>query len=359
MKHSKLFLYVMAGLLTVACSNDSDISNGKTAKQQEPPVEIKLGSYLNAVTRAYTATQGDVITTNETVYAWIDDAGSTTPSVAASEYVKGWTLAAGAKSGTSQPLTSSNKYYFPNTGRNINIYAVHGNFNNAVTEGTTTWSTFVTSLTHSVETAQNTTGNYDKSDLFCAHLLDKSKTATLELPFKHVLSKVEVYLFRGTGVSASDLSTISSITLLGSELTGNVTLTKPTNTTTEVASVTAATGNPGNITMKLQTDGSGVDMTTESAGLTGFSPADDDKKAYAYGEAIIIPQTIGDTTTPTPADFISVNFLAGGALVAKVAQAFTAGNRYTYFIVVNRTGLTLTATLTDWTSGGTTPGTAE
>ena len=356
MKHSKLFLTVLAGLLTVACSSDSDVSDGQTSKQQTPPVEIKLGSYLNAVTRAYTATQGDEIVTGQTVYAWIDDAGSTTPSVAPSEYVKGWTLTVGAKTSGSQPLNSSNKYYFPNTGRNINIYALHGNFNNTVTETTTDWSTFSSSLTHSVEANQNTTGNYEKSDLFCAHLLNKSKTDALLLPFKHVLSKVEVYLFRGTGVSATDLSGISSITLLGTNLTGDVTLTKPTTTATQVASTTA-TSSSGTITMKLQTDASGVDMTTEIAGITGFSP--EDNKAYAFGEAIIIPQTVGDTTTPTPADFISVNFSAGGSLVAKVAQAFTAGNRYTYFIKVNRTGLTLTATLTDWTSGGTTPGTAE
>lgn len=360
MKYTKQILIVMAGLLTVACSNDGD--NQENLLSQEK-VEIKLGSNLNATTRAYTATQADVIATGQTIYAWIDDAGSTTPAVAASEYVKGWQLSAlaPASPGAAQALNSvaSSNYYFPTSGRNINIYALHGNFGTAVTEGTTTWTTFSTSLTHSVEANQHTAGNYEKSDLFCAHVLNQSKTSTtINLPFTHVLSKIEVYLFLGTGVTATDLSGISSITLKNPELTGSVTLTKPTNTTTPIASVAVPpTSNKGDITMKLQTDASGVDKSADTPG--GFTPAGGDKKAYAYGEAVIIPQTIGDTATPTPADFISVNFAAGGSLVAKVAKVFSAGNCYRFFIIVNRTGLQLTATLSDWTSGGITTGTAE
>ena len=363
MKYTKQILIAIAGLLIGACSNDSEIGENQATNLSQEPVEIKLGSSLNATTRAYTLTQGDEIVAGQTVYAWIDDAGSTSPSVAASEYVKGWTLtaAAPASPGDPQALSSSNKYYFPSTGRDINIYALHGNFNNSVTEGTTTWSTFSSSLTHSVEANQNTSGNYEKSDLFCAHLLDQSKSSTtLNLPFKHVLSKIEVYLFRGVGVTASDLAGISSITLKNPELTGTVTLTKPTTTTANVASVAVpSTSNKSDITMKLQTKTAGEDMSSV-APSSGFSPADNDKKAYALGEAVIIPQTIGTPgTTPVTADFISVNFSAGGSLVAKVAQTFAAGTKYTYFIIVNRTGLQLTATLADWTSGSIIAGEAQ
>lgn len=365
MKYTKQILIAMAGLLTVACSNDSEIGENQANNSSQEPVEIKLGSSLNATTRAYNLTQGNVIATGQTVYAWIDDAGSTSPSVAASEYVKGWTLtaAAPASAGAPQALNSvgTTKYYFPSTGRNINIYALHGNFNNSVTDGSTTWATFSSSLTHSVEANQHTAGNYEKSDLFCAHLLNQSKSSTtLQLPFKHVLSKIEVYLFRGVGVTAADLAGISSITLKNPVLTGTVSLTKPTATTANVASVAVpSTSNKGDITMKLQTKTTGENMSSD-APSTGFSPADNDKKAYALGEAVIIPQTIGTPgTTPVTADFISVNFSVGGSLVAKVAQTFAAGTKYTYFIIVNRTGLQLTATLADWTSGSIIAGEAQ
>ena len=365
MKYTNQILIAIAGLLTVACSNDSEVSSNQTNNLSQERVEIKLGSNLSATTRAYTATQGNVIATNEYVYAWIDDAGSTSPAVAASEYVKGWELQAAAPANVGDPQalnsTGTTKYYFPSSGRNINVYALHGNFNNSITDGSTTWATFSSTLTHSVLADQNTSGNYEKSDLFCAHLLNQAKTSNaLQLPFKHVLSKVEVYLFLGAGVTATDLSGISSITLKNPELTGNVTLTKPTTASSNVASVAVpSTSNKGDITMKLQTDASGVDKTTEIASLSGFAPAGGDKKAYAFGEAIIIPQTIGDTTTPTPVNFISINFSAGGSLIAKVAQKFDPGTKYSFFIIVNRTGLQLTATLTDWTSGGTITGTAE
>ena len=375
MKYTNLFLTAIAGLFISACSSDNEIKETPVSPSQEQ-VEIKLGSSVNAIatTRALTVTPGDVIPTGETVYAWIDDVGDPGNSIAASEHVSGWTLTAAAPANVGDPQalnsTGTTKYYYPSTGRNINVYALHGNFNNAVTEGTTTWATFSTTLTHEVKKNQtgiaaaapeNYTDGYDKSDLYCAHLLNQAKTATaLQLPFKHVLSKIEVYLFRGTGVTGADIAGISSITLKNVELTGDVTLSKPTVTTTPIASVTVpATPNKGDITMKLQTDASGVDKTTEVDALAGFTPDASDKKAYAFAEAIIIPQTIGDTTTPTPANFISVNFGAGGSLVAKVAQPFTAGNRYCYFIKVDRTGLQLTATLSDWTSGGITGGTAE
>lgn len=358
MKYTNQILIAIAGLLTVACSNDSEVSYNQENKQSQEPVEIKLGSSLNATTRAFTATQGEVIATNEYVYAWIDDAGSTSPAVAASEYVKGWELKAAAPANVGDPQalnsTGTTKYYFPSSGRNINVYALHGNFNNSITDGSTTWATFSTSLTHSVEANQNTSGNYEKSDLFCAHVLNQSKTnTTINLPFTHVLSKVEVYLFRGTGVTAADLAGISSITLKNPVLTGNVTLSKPTTTSGLVASV-ATTSATSDITMKLQTDASGVDKSSDAP--TGFTPDASDMKAYAFGEAIIIPQAIGASAA---ADFISVNFSAGGSLTAKVSQTFSAGTCYTYFIIVNRTGLQLTATLADWTSGGIITGAAQ
>ncbi len=365
MKMKRLILVATAGLTMMACTRENALQVNPLSPSSER-VEIKLGSSLNAATRAFTPTQGDVIATGETVYAWIDDVGPSGATPSPIEEVKGWTLTAVApvNQGDPQALNSTTTYYFPDSGRNINVYALHGNFGTAVTEGTTTWATFSTALTHSVEANQQTAGNYEKSDLFCAHLLDQAKTTSaLLLPFKHVLAKVEVYLFRGEGVTGADLAGITSITLKDVELTGDVTLTKATPITNIASVAVPSTPNKADVTMRLQTNSTGEDMTAQASGLSGFTPAGaptaPDYKAYAFGEAIIIPQTIGDTATPTPANFISVNLAGGGSLIAKVAQAFTAGNCYKYFIVVNRTGLQLTATLTNWTDGGTTAGTAD
>ena len=369
MKYSNLLLTAAAGLLATACSSDRDVNDGLADRQQqEAPVEIRLGSSLNAVTRAYTATQGNEIAANELIWAWIDDAGeaTATPAINASEHVKAWQVkaAALATGETAQALNSvgTTKYYYPYSGRNINVYALHGNFNNTPPDGSTPWDTFKASLTHSVTADQTVSGNYEKSDLFCAHKLNQSKSTTkIELPFKHVLSKVEVYLFRGNGVEAADLAAakISSVTILNTKLVGDITLTKPSaSSTANVASAAVQTSATATaIKMKLQTNASGEEKSdfTPPTGLT-------DKKAYVYGEAIIIPQTVGDPTASpvTTEKFISVNFAAGGSLEAKIAQKFEAGKKYVFYITVNRTDLTLTATLSDWTSSGSPiSGTAE
>ena len=46
-------------------------------------------------------------------------------------------------------------------------------------------------------------------------------------------------------------------------------------------------------------------------------------------------------------DFIKVS-LGVANYTAKVNTTFTAANRYTYYVVVNKAGITLTTTITPW-----------
>ena len=383
MKYTTLFLAAIGGLMTAACSNDSDINNGQTASEQQERVEIRLGSSLNAVTRAaYTTTQSDKLAAGQKVYVWIDDHGNGTTS--ASAYINAWALTSGADAtvtGLTNPVVlnsdNSYKFYYPNTGNNIDIYAVHGNL--LTTDATpveimtctqdaplTGATAFPTTLTHTIKpnqtgvsmTSEAYTDGYEASDLLVAKNTNCAKSATSHnLPFQHLLSKIEVYLFAGNGVTKSDLQDAdASLTLLNTKLQGTLTLTKAYATIGSVAPATGST--TGTIYMKLQAQDD--QAPTDYTAPTGITS---DGNAYRFGEAIIIPQqfdTVGDGSGSAQ-NFISFNFKGGGSLVAKVKQDFLSGKRYIYYITVNRTGLTLTATLTDWTAGTISPttGTAE
>lgn len=382
MKYTNLFLTAIAGIIITACSSDNEIKETPVTPSQEQ-VEIKLGSSVNAVTRAaYTVTQGNKLASGIKVYAWIDDAGNGTTS--ATPYINAWSLTSGADATVSGLTNSvkldsdnSYKFYFPNTGNNIDIYGIHGNFVETITPCTqaaplTGATTFPATLTHKIKTNQTGVAatapedyadGYEASDLMVAHKKNCAKSAASHnLPFQHLLSKIEVYLFAGNGVSKSDLQAANTtITLKGTKLEGTLTLTKTPTGTDPIGSVAVTGTTTGDIKMKLQKQDD-----QEPAGYTAptgiVSP---DTHAYVFGEAIIIPQTIGNPAAnpdPVKADFISVNFGSGGSLVAPVSQVFDSGKKYTYYITVNRTGIVLTATLSDWTDGtGGTPisGTAE
>ena len=383
MKYQTITLAIIGALTTAACSNDSDINNSQTAIQQQERVEIRLGSSLNAATRAaYTTTQSNKLATNQKVYVWIDDHGNGTTS--ASAYINAWALTSGADAtvtGLTNPVVlnsdNSYKFYYPNTGNNIDIYAVHGNLltTDATPAAITTCTeaapltgatAFPTTLTHTVKpnqtgvsmTSETYTDGYEVSDLLVAKNTNCVKSATSHnLPFQHLLSKIEVYLFAGNGVTKDDLQDAdASITLLNTKLQGTLTLTKANDPIGAVAPATTST--TGTIYMKMQ-----AEDDQQPSGYTAPTGITSDGHAYRFGEAIIIPQKF-DTTYDGNGDaqnFISFNFKGGGSLVAKVKKEFESGKRYIYYITVNRTGLTLTATLTDWTDGTASPttGTAE
>ncbi len=289
----KYVLFATAALILAACSNDDENLNNE-------PVELRLSSGLGVETRA-TDVQNEQIANGETVYAWVDESDGT-------PYINAWELTAkgnGGFRGTTQ--------YFPQSGNNVNIYAIHGNF------GTTTFTEnetdFPTTLTHTVSGTQTDAADVAKSDLLYAFAQNVSRNngPTVNLTFNHLLSKVLVKLKAGDGLDDTDL-TGATLSIEGTMPDVSFALDK----TTGISAITAA-GNTASITLT--------------------------SSVSDYAEAIIVPQTLANNTR-----FIQVTLSDGAELYYTLPQEveFKSGKKYTYDITVNLTELTVISTITDW-----------
>lgn len=256
MKELKLIILAAATLSLGACSSDTD-------ERAQAEVELRFSSTLDLHTRAaYTKTQDTQILNGEKVYAWVDEAKTT----GAVEYIQAWALTA---DGTGK-LTGVKKLY-PVSGNPVNVYAIHGNFATAPS------GTFPTAaLAHTINAAQTTDANYAASDLLYATGANLARqTAAHPLAFSHLLSKIEVYLVAGTGTTDAELET-AQVTIQNTKPTASVTLSKT------AAPIIAASGTATDITAKMQT------QTDQTVTIGGGVAA----PAYAFGEAIIVPQWV-------------------------------------------------------------------
>lgn len=304
-----------ATMILAGCSNDeneiTDNWNG----------EIRLSSGVTVQTRANT--QATQIQEGEIVYAWVDKASSTP------NYIKAWTLTAGSNNDF-----SGNSQYYPTDGSNLDFYALHGNF--APSTFTENSTTFPATIVHSVEADQSGTNmkNYAKSDLLYAIQKNVARSSNaVQLPFYHMLSKVEVALKSGDG--NPDL-TDATVTIVGTKLKADFTPGKAVNMTGQSAragmiALTAASNETAPITIRTVTTGD-------------FNSNTD------YGEAVVLPKQTISQNTP----FIQVTLANNAVFTYKIPDdgplTLESGKKYTYKITVNQSGLTVTSKIEDWTS---------
>lgn len=318
MKELKLIILAAALLSLGACSSDTD-------ERAQAEVELRFSSTLDLHTRAaYTKTQDTQILNGEKVYAWVDEAKTT----GAVEYIQAWALTADGAG----KLEGVKKLY-PVSGNPVNVYAIHGNFATAPS------GTFPTAaLNHSVNATQTTDANYAASDLLYATGTNLARqTAAHPLAFSHLLSKIEVYLVAGTGTTDAELET-AQVTIQNTKPTASVTLSKT------AAPTIAASGTATDITAKMQT------QTDQTVTVSGGAPS----PAHRFAEAIIVPQWVNTTGASGGADIDFIKITIGtSSYTALINKQFEGGNRYTYNVVVNRSGIELTSTITQWSDGGT------
>ena len=162
------------------------------------------------------------IANGQTVYLWADKGSAGTYT-----FLQAWELT----SDGSGSLSGSTKYY-PSDGAALTFRAVHGNFASAPTSSTAV----STALTHSVATDQNSGSNYQVSDLMYGEGSGSWESAG-SVAFTHKLSKIEVNLTPGIGITASDLA---SAVVKVRYVKPTVTIT-PNNGTVSSASGTATT----------------------------------------------------------------------------------------------------------------------
>lgn len=157
-------------------------------------------------------------------------------------------------------------------------------------------------------------------DLMAASTQTADRTdPTVKFSFEHKLSKVEITLQPGSGMTDDDLKGLT-VALTGQQTAGTFDVTQP------ASAVTVTTGTATPITLLTNTEGT-------------------------FAEGIVLPSDdyTGMSLEITLADGESV--FTWPLSSATESSKFEAGKKYLYTINVNKTEISVTATITDWEPG--------
>ncbi len=301
----RTILGACALLVLSACSKDENggMPDGRT--------ELRLASGIEAVTRG--DVQNDKIENDETVWAWVSDADKSGMEAALYNAVQ---LTAQAGGG----LTGTTPMYFPQTGNDVNIRALHGKFTETFTEGTTTFPASV-NFTVAEDQSGADNKNYVESDLLYAASDDvprKGNPTTVPLTFYHMLSKLELKIKK----SAEITDAITKVTLDGVVVSGTFT--------------------PGD-NLSTQEAREAMIAEGEQTGTMTFSCAVWDEGTKTTNDAIVVPQSVGGKT-------MTFTLASGGKLVYTIPsdKKFESGKKHVYTVTLKGTGLSVESTIEPW-----------
>jgi hypothetical protein len=303
----KYFVFAAAVIALAACSSEEE--NVQTWNG-----EIRLSAVNVVQTRAAQGIQSTAFDNGEKVDVFINE-NATTPSI---EYLQPLVYT----SGTGGVLTTSDEQYYPQS-NGVNIFAVYPS-------GVAGTNVNATNVAFAVESDQSEEDAYKASDLMVGAPANNpvSKTSgTVQLTFKHCLSKININISAGDGITETDLQG-ATVTILNTTTGGTF------NVQTGVVTANGAQAAATPIT-------AGTLEVREDTGVQGIS-------------AIIVPQTVsagrqfisirygGDQQTPATELFYT--------LPQAASVDFAAGYSYTFNITAKKSGLTLDgSTITDWT----------
>lgn len=329
-----LFFALVAAALT-ACSSDSEAPQAPVASKQP----IVLGTGMPTMRSNKQDLQKTELEAGTTVgvYIYFKDEKTTNTT-----YTYGYKNIAYTVSGATGDLaivTAAEQPYYPDVKtQNVDIYAFAPRAttytSNAELNTLTAQDVFTTTADQTAE------ADYRASDFVWGKLADRSAPTTAgtkqEITMDHMLSKVNINIAAGDGVNYSSLSG-AEIKLNGVKLEGTINFT-----TGAVSLSSAATNTAKTVTL------------TSSTSDTG-KLADNTTNCYT-SSAVVIPQDIAAAD-----DFIEIKLSNGSTYKYKTTATttFAAKTKYTYDITLSVAGIQLTTTISDWTNGGTTPGTAE
>lgn len=354
MKMKRLILIATATLCLAACGDRLNVSPSGPGT-----VPIRIGAAISGApaTRANAQNiQSTELAAGQTVGVFIYFKDAKTTDVTYSYGYKNLEYTVSGTSGDLALVTAANQPYFPELKtQNVDIYAFSPR-TGVYTATTDELSTLTAQDVFTTENDQTTEAKYKASDFVWgkkANVTNGTATA-VEVVMDHMLSKINVNVAPGTGMTLAKLDK-AKVTFKGVVLDGTVDFT--------TGAVTPKSGSTGQtLTLSSAIDQS---VTTNfTVGTTNYTAA--------TTSAVIIPQTIasGATTTST-VDIIEIQLwdatAGGGAggytstytVKASAPTTFAAKTAYTYNIVVNTQGLSLTTTINDWTTGTSTNGTAE
>ena len=306
----KYFVFAAAVIALAACSSEEE-------NVQSWNGEIRLSAVNVVQTRAAQGIQSTAFDNGEKVDVFINE-NATTPSI---EYPQPLVYT----SGTGGVLTTSDEQYYPQS-NGVNIFAVYPS-------GVAGTNVNATNVAFDVESDQSEEDAYKASDLMVGAPANNpvSKTSgTVQLTFKHCLSKININISAGDGIDPVDLQD-ATVTILNTTTGGtfNVQTGAVTANGVQAAATPIIAG-----TLEVR----------EDTGVQGIS-------------AIIVPQTVsagrqfisirygGDQQTPATELFYT--------LPQAASVDFAAGYSYTFNITAKKSGLTLDGTtITDWTDYG-------
>ena len=306
----KYFVFAAAVIALAACSSEEE-------NVQSWNGEIRLSAVNVVQTRAAQGIQSTAFDEGEKIDVFINE-NATTPSI---EYPQPLVYT----SGTGGVLTTSDEQYYPQS-NGVNIFAVYPS-------GVAGTNVNATNVAFAVESDQSEEDAYKASDLMVGAPANNpvSKTSgTVQLTFKHCLSKININISAGDGITETDLQG-ATVTILNTTTGGTF------NVQTGVVTANGAQAAATPIT-------AGTLEVREDTGVQGIS-------------AIIVPQTVS-----AGRQFISIRY--GGdqqtpatELFYTLPQAadvdFAAGYSYTFNITAKKSGLTLDgSTITNWTDYG-------
>ena len=275
--------------LCSACSNDDE---QRIDTAQHP---ILLGSSFGADTRSVASN----LLNGDTVYVWTDFINSAT--LQTSEYFNAWQLRANGV-GSLAPQPSGNTKLFPAI-NHLDFYALCGNFG-VVSEGARAGEPFVepevmslpttSGICHTVLSDQRTPEAFYKSDLLYSVVKDQEPVSSaVVLPFKHLLSRIQIILVAGNGITTSDLST-ATVKLVN--LKRQVVFTP--NKSADFSSQSALASM---LSIPMNAQQSDIQMNVYAAASYGEALS---AFSTAFADAIVVPQTIAKG-----AAFIKVSYL--------------------------------------------------
>lgn len=310
-----------AAMILAGCSNDENVAvdNG--------PVQLRLTSSVTVQQTRAGYGLDQQIKQGRGVSVWVDDHAATADKQLYGNNVL--TVGAGGA------LSGGTDMFYPQTGANVDIYAIH-------TNPTLSGEDFPTTITHAVAEDQSTADKYAPCDLLYAIQKDqKRKSDAVALTFRHLLSKVEVALKAGDGTPNL---TGATVTIESTKLKADFTPKKDAdlnNATPEdarkagAALVTPTTADNDAKAIKIATKITTTDFATGTE----------------YAEAIVVPQTVAKEAT-----FIKVALASGGELTYKIEDAvgleLESGKKYIFKITVNLSSLSVSSSVEPWIDGG-------
>ena len=310
---TRLMIVVAVAAMAVACHDGGEGPGGG-------PEELRLTGAVKGEVVARGAAAGEVIAAGEVVHAWVDEAVN--PAVA---HVKAWRLEADGNGGL-----DGTTCYFPENGNDVNIYAMHGNFNYVIEEGVMGFPAMLYCEVERMQAGEIGVANRAKSDLLFAIERGVSRgresdgVTTRELTFYHLLSKVEVAL--KASYEVGDL-TWAVVSVGGTVNRGYFMPDKE-----------AVMENAAERGKMIAPDGSSIGLITIDTRVTGNFDGNTE-----YGEAIAVPGT---------GLFIRVDLKDGKVLFYYSNVTLESGKKYRYNIYVGKERLELVSTsISAWETG--------